>query len=247
VPIRILRPAHGRIKGLYVHFHGGGFCLGAAAHHDDHLSSLAYNAEVVTISVDYRLAPEHPYPAGPADAEAATWWAIAKGALEFGVEKIVLGGESAGATLAAMTALRLRDRRGYQGLAGINLSQGLYDFSMTPSLRSAVNTLVINKEVVKQHIERFIGCPSHEQATRPELSTLYADLREMPPALFTIGTLDPLLDDTLFMYARWLAAGAEARLDVYPGGVHGFPGTPTDLGRQARGQVEEFVARCCHR
>lgn len=142
-----------------------------------------------------------------------------------------------------MTALRLRDRRGYRGLAGINLSQGLYDFSMTPSLRSAANTLVINRDIVKQHIERFIGCSSHEQTTRPELSVLYADFHGMSPALFTIGTLDPLLDDTLFMYARWLAAGAEARLDVYPGGVHGFPGMPTDLGRQARARVEEFVAR----
>jgi acetyl esterase len=246
LPIRILRPEHGRVKGLYVHFHGGGFCLGAAAHHDDHLTSLADHAEVVTVSVDYRLAPEHPYPAGPADAEAAAWWAITKGTMEFGVDKVVLGGESAGATLAAMAALRLRNRRGYRGLAGLNLSQGVYDFSMTPSLRRAVDTVVINRDVVKQHIERFIGKLSGEEATRPELSVLYADLEGMPPALFTIGTLDALLDDTLFLYMRWLAAGAEARLDIYPGGVHGFPGTATQLGSQARSQVEQFVAQRCN-
>jgi acetyl esterase/lipase len=246
LPIRILRPQHGRVKGLYVHFHGGGFCLGAASHHDDHLSSLADHAEVVTISVDYRLAPEHPYPAGPADAEAAAWWATTKGTTEFGVDKVVLGGESAGATLAAMAALRLRNRRGYDGLAGLNLSQGIYDFSMTPSLRRAIDTLVINKDIVRQHLERFLGKLSSEEATHPNLSVLYADLKGMPPALFTIGTLDALLDDTLFLYMRWLAAGAEARLDIYPGGVHGFHATPTQLGVEARSRVEQFVAERCH-
>jgi acetyl esterase/lipase len=145
-----------------------------------------------------------------------------------------------------MAALRLRNRRGYRGLAGLNLSQGIYDFSMTPSLRRAIDTLVINRDVVKQHLKRFIGKLTSEEATHPDLSVLYADLNGMPPALFTIGTLDALLDDTLFLYMRWLAAGSEARLGIYPGGVHGFPGTATQLGVEARSRVEQFVAERCY-
>jgi acetyl esterase/lipase len=74
------------------------------------------------------------------------------------------------------------------------------------------------------------------------VNPLFADLAGMPPALFVVGTLDPLLDDTLFMHARWLAAGNEANLDVYPGGIHGLDGYPTAMGRTAQSRQEAFFA-----
>jgi len=75
----------------------------------------------------------------------------------------------------------------------------------------------------------------------PDISPLYADLRGLPPALFTVGTLDPLLDDTLFMHQRWLAAGNQSELAVYAGGVHGFNGMPSSLGRTANHRIDAFL------
>ena len=76
---------------------------------------------------------------------------------------------------------------------------------------------------------------------QPDVSPLYADLRNMPYARFSVGTMDPLLDDSLFMHARWLAAGNQASLEVYPGGTHGFPGNPTALEHVPAKQEEDFL------
>jgi len=75
----------------------------------------------------------------------------------------------------------------------------------------------------------------------PYVSPLYADLQRMPKALFTIGTLDPLLDDSLFMAARWTAAGNEAELAVYPGGIHAFNAFPIPLAEKANNRILEFI------
>ena len=75
----------------------------------------------------------------------------------------------------------------------------------------------------------------------PDVSPLHAHLHDMPPALFTVGTYDPLLDDSLFMHARWLAAGNESELAVYPGGPHGFDAAPIPIGQQARERVRAFI------
>ena len=78
----------------------------------------------------------------------------------------------------------------------------------------------------------------------PQHSPLYADLHGMPPALFTVGTLDPLLDDSLFMAARWEAACNRADLAVYPDSIHGFVAFPTELGKRSKARMEEFLASC---
>ncbi len=75
----------------------------------------------------------------------------------------------------------------------------------------------------------------------PDVSPIYATLTGMPRALFTVGTLDPLLDDTLFMHARWATAGIESELEVYPGAVHGFDGFPTDQAGQANSRINGFI------
>jgi acetyl esterase/lipase len=83
--------------------------------------------------------------------------------------------------------------------------------------------------------------PKNINRLDPQVSPLYADLRNMPPALFTIGTLDPLLDDTLFMYTRWLAAGNQADLILCPGGIHGFITMSTPQADEARASILEFL------
>ena len=238
LPLRIIRPA-GDPVGVYLHFHGGGFCLGAARNHDAMLAETAAQAGVVTISVDYRLAPEHPYPAGPADAEAAALWVVDNTAAEFGCTSVVIGGESAGAVLSTVAALRLRDRHGYTGLAGLNLSQGGYDLRMTPSLRAwGDRRLILNTPTAVCHFDRYLQGANREN---PDVSPLFADLRDMPSALFTVGSLDPLIDDNGFMHFRWLAAGNEAQLDIHPGGIHGFTFFDTTLGRDARVRINAFI------
>ncbi len=111
---------------------------------------------------------------------------------------------------------------------------------MTPSQRRwGDRYLVLSGPFMRWASANFV--PDEAMRRDPEVSPLYADLAGMPPALFTVGTLDPLLDDSLFMYARWLAAGNTAELAIYPGGVHGFDGFPTPLAERAKERMLRFI------
>ncbi len=190
--------------------------------------------------MDYRLAPEHPYPAGPDDCEAAALWLRENAQSEFGSDRLTIGGGSAGGHLAAVSLLRLRDRFGDTGYCAADLVFGVYDLSMTPSQRAGVESAVIPTATMDWFYNHFVSDPATRKA--PDISPLYADLRGLPPALFTVGTYDPLLDDSLFMAQRWQAAGNEAEIEVYPGGVHGFVAFPIAIGAEARQRSTEFVA-----
>ncbi len=227
-------------RGIYLHIHGGGWVLGRAHLQDPRNEEIAQTCSAVVISVDYRLAPEHPYPAPLDDCEAAAAWLVKSAGAEFGVENIVIGGESAGGHLSATTLLRMRDRHGYTGFKAANLVYGVYDLAMTPSQRSwGDEPFVLSTPIMAWFCDHFVPA---EKRRDPDVSPLYADLHDLPPALFSVGTLDPLLDDTLFMHQRWMAAGNESELRVYPGGPHGFDGHPTKLGQSARRRMNEFIS-----
>ena len=226
--------------GIYLHIHGGGWVLGRAHLQDPRNEAIALGCSAAVISVDYRLAPEYPYPAALDDCEAAAAWVIENGKSEYGVDNIVVGGESAGGHLSATTILRMRDRHGYSGFSGANLVYGVFDLSMTPSQRNwGDEPLVLSTAIMDWFYDQFV--PS-DLRRDPDVSPLYADLTGLPPALFTVGTLDPLLDDTLFMHQRWAAAGNPSELCVYPGGPHGFDGHGTSLAAKARGHIDEFIS-----
>lgn len=225
--------------GIYLHIHGGGFVFGGADGQDPLLESIATNCNLAVVSVEYRLAPEHPYPAGPDDCEAVAVWLVQNAKREFDSERIFIGGESAGGHLSAVTVLRMRDRHGYTGFAGANLVFGGFDLGLTPSAANwGDEPLIINTPELCWLINQFIPA---DKARMPDVSPLYADLSNLPPALFTVGTRDPLRDDSLFMYARWIAGGNEAELAVYPGGAHGFTFFPTQMGAAARARCEAFL------
>lgn len=227
-------------SGVYLHIHGGGWVLGRAHLQDPRNEEIAQTCSAAVISVDYRLAPEHPYPAPLDDCEAAAEWVVENSKSEFGVDNIVIGGESAGGHLSATTILRMRDRHGYTGFSAANLVYGVYDLAMTPSQRSwGGDPLVLSTPIMAWFYDHFV--PS-EKRRDPDVSPLYAELHDLPPALFTVGTLDPLLDDTLFMHQRWMAAGNKSELRVYPGGPHGFDAHPTKLGAGARQSMNEFIS-----
>jgi acetyl esterase/lipase len=241
IELRILRPE--RVDGVYLDIHGGGWVIGSAAQGDQANWQLAEAANVATVSVEYRLAPEHPWPAGPDDCEVAALWVIEHLQDELGSDRLVIGGGSAGAHLSAVTLLRLRDRHGLADrICGANLVFGPYDLGMTPSARQGTDLLLIPTDVIEQCLAYFLPGLDAEQRRDPAISPLYADLAGLPPALFTVGTLDPLLDDSVFMAGRWQAAGNQAELAVYPESVHGFPAFPTELGRHARARMAAFVA-----
>jgi acetyl esterase/lipase len=122
---------------------------------------------------------------------------------EFGSDRIVIGGESAGAHLSAVSLLRLRDKHGFSGFRGAALTYGCYDMTMTPSMaRWGPRNLILSTPIVAWFIDNFVPEGDRRQ---PDISPLYADLAAAA-ALFSVGSYDPLLDDTLFMQGRWLAA-----------------------------------------
>jgi acetyl esterase len=238
IPLRVIAP--GRPRGVYLHIHGGGWVLGAANQQDPMLEHIADSTGLAVVSVEYRLAPEHPYPAGPDDCEAAAAWLVKNARAEFGSDVLTIGGESAGGHLSAVTVLRMRDRYSYTGFRGANLVYGVYDLGMTPSQLAFGNRRLVLRTIdMQQFYNAFLPTITDRQV--PDISPLYADLKGLCPALFSVGTQDALLDDTLFMHARWVAAGNATELAIYPGGAHGFTLFPNRLADESAARSEAFL------
>jgi len=237
IPVRVFIPP--KVAGVYMHIHGGGFMLGGADQQDEFLAEICKACRVVVVSAGYRLAPENPYPAAPDDCEAVALWLAKNSGREFGTERLVIGGESAGANLSVVTLLRMRKRHGFTGFRAAVLTYGGYDMSMTPSVRRwGERYLILNTKIIEWFHENYVRGAN---VFDPDISPLYADLSGMPPALFSIGTLDPLMDDSLFMHARWLAAGNRSELAVYPGGIHVFNFFPIKLAQKANTRINDFI------
>jgi acetyl esterase len=240
IALNVIAPE--RAKGVYLHIHGGGIVFGGGDQQDPMLERIVQSTGMACASVDYRLAPEHPYPAPWDDCEAAAVWLVKNAKSEFGTDVLTIGGESAGATLSAATLLRMRDRHGYTGFRAANLSYGNFDSSMTPSqARSIEKGILIGRKSIEKFREAYL--PKSVNPRDPDVSPLYADLKSLCPALFLVGSIDPLLDDSLFLYARWIAAGNEAELAVYPGAIHVFNLLPMPLAAEANARVDSYLAR----
>lgn len=223
VRMRVLEPPVSR--GRYLHFHGGGWVMGSALSGEAMLWEIARAAEVTVVSPEYRLAPEHPFPAAVEDATAALRWCAGKGPL-------VVGGRSAGAHLAASGLLA-------SGVpaCGAVLWYGCYDLSGTPSARLASDEE--HPDLEPSMLRRCIGLFAGSADLRsPAVSPLYAALPSgLPPALFLVGSRDMLRDDSAFMASRWPSGD----LVEYPGGLHGFDGYDLEMARDARRREVEFL------
>lgn len=240
LPIRVFWP-RGEPLGVYLHLHGGGWVLGATHHQDDRLERLADATSQVVVSVGYRLAPEHPYPAGPDDCEAAAVALAATAGTRFGSKRLTIGGESAGAHLALVTLLRMRDRHGYTGFRAANLLYGIFDLRLSPSARRyGSGPQILATDSMQWFIEQFT---SGRNLDDPDVSPLLADLSRLPPAVFTVGTNDPLLDDSLFIHQRWTAAGCESEIQVFDDAPHAFDAFDLDISRAAHGRIHSFLSR----
>ncbi|MFD4265424.1 alpha/beta hydrolase [Rhodococcus sp. NPDC058481] len=231
VPVRIFTPADGRARGVHLDIHGGGFYMGSAAGEDVRNRALADALHIAVVSVDYRLAPEHPWPAAPDDCEAAALWLVEHAGARFGTSRLSIGGRSAGATLALATLLRLRDRGAVDGFTGAALQFGTYDMSaQTPAGRRIAD---------EYFIRAYVG--HVEDRTAPDISPVYGDLHGLPPALLVVGAGDVLLEDNLAMAGRLSAAGNDVELRIYPESPHGFTGHPTAMAKTALKGVQSWL------
>lgn len=246
VPLRVIAPER-ELTGTFLHIHGGGWVLGAEDLQDPRLDRLAHDTGLAVVSVGYRLAPEDPYPAGPDDCEAAALWLLGdEGRDAIGAGgPIAIGGDSAGGHLTAATLLALRDRHGITGeFAAAVFQYGAFDLSMSPSQRLwGERNLILSAPIIAWYLDQFLPGRDGEQRRDPFISPLFADLAGMPPAVFTVGTQDPLLDDTLFMEARWRAAGQATELHVWPEAPHGFLSLPMSVTSPALDAEHEFLRR----
>ncbi len=243
VGLRILVPPV--VEGVYLHIHGGGWMFGSADGQDERLWDIARAARLAVLSVDYRLAPEHPYPAALEDCERAALWLVRNCAAEFGTDRLLIGGESAGAHLSLTSLLRLRDRHAITGaFRAVHLTFGPFDLSMTPSQRLfGSRRLLSNTDSLRSTYDAFVPGRSTEQRRDPDVSPLYADLTGMPAARVVVGTADPLRDDSLFLAARWRAAGCPVELETVAGAMHGFTLFPLTITERELYRQTEFLAR----
>ena len=241
IPARVIRPDD--VRAVYLDVHGGAWMIGSPRMDDVENDELARACGVATVSIDYRMAPEHDLADSMDDSEAAALWLIEHARSDFGTDRLLIGGGSAGAHLAAVTLLRLRDRHQAAGrFLGANLVFGCFDLSGTPSSRLRRTESWVLRPQLFEAVHQYVMHRKDPEALRdPALSPLYANLSGLVPAVFTVGALDPLLDDSLFMAARWEAAGNPAEVAVYPESEHGFTGMPTGMARAARARQHAWT------
>lgn len=221
IPVRIYTPAGSGPFPVLVYFHGGGWAAGSPATHDDVCRFLCNRAVCVVMSVDYRLAPEHTFPAAFDDAYASTLWARNNpGRLNSDPERIAVAGDSAGGNLAAAVALASRDRGGpklvLQVLAFASTDLASLD---TDSYRQNNASAGLTREKVIYFRNQYL--PNPEDRTHPYVSPLRASGHHgLPPALIIVGEKDIVRDDGLHYGAELEKSGVRVRTVMLPGQGH---------------------------
>ncbi len=240
--LRAIQPDHAKPRGVFLHIHGGGWMLGACDLQDERLKQMANDTRLTCISVDYRLAPEAPYPAACDDCEAAALWLASEGHTKFNTDFLAIGGDSAGGHLSANALIRLRDKHKLKAYDAAIFMAGAFDMRGTPSTKNFHEKLVLTTLDIRNFASTFLQ--NNEDRIDPDVSPLYADLTDMPPAHFSVGTKDALLDDSIFMANKWVQSQTDTELDIYPGGCHVFQYFP-DLAQsqESRKRMAEFLIR----
>ena len=241
LPARLYRPEAADPNGapVLVFFHGGGFVIGDLDTHDNQARRLCRDLEALVVSVDYRLAPEHPFPAPLDDCFAATRW-VAEHAAELGADprRLAVGGDSAGGNLATAVALRCRDEDG-PALAAQLLIYPVTDLS-TPDRPSRVDNAegyLLTRDDMSWFESAYVP---DGQATDPLASPLLADLSGLPPSVVVTAEYDPLRDEGDAYAEALRAAGVSVVHERFDGLIHGFFG----MGPLSTA-CEQAVSRTC--
>jgi acetyl esterase len=241
IPARLYVPggsAETAPPALTLYFHGGGWVIGDLDTHDGVCRFLAAAAGTAVLSVDYRLAPEHPFPAAVEDAWAAFAWALANAAgLGFDPNRIAVAGDSAGANLAAVVSLLAREGGGGTPAMQLLLYPPTDAAGELPSRRLFAEGFLLTKG----DIDGFDACylPPGTDRHDPRVSILEApDLRDLPPAYLASGGFDPLRDEGEAYGLRMREAGVRVALRRHPGLVHSFANL-TAVSRTSRAAMLE--------
>jgi acetyl esterase/lipase len=238
--LRIYRSGAGAALPLLLFMHGGGFVVGNLDSHDEMARVLTAQTGCVTLSVDYRLAPENPFPAAPDDCYAALKWAAAH-ARELGADpgRIAVIGDSAGGNLAAVMALRARDEAG-PALRGQVLIYPAVDLTATLLPSPDGDYYILTPQDGEFFYRSYLRGESDGQ--NPYASPGFAQtLRELPPALVITAEFDPLCPQGEAFARKLQQAGVDAELSRYSGAIHGFASFPGPLGRQALRQAADWL------
>ncbi|KAK9326888.1 Alpha/Beta hydrolase protein [Lipomyces starkeyi] len=257
IPCRLLYPVNRRteeerrgIKGILLHIHGGGFVLGDERSFDFLLERHAEAADLAVISIGYRLAPEYPFPMPSNDCFDVADYLVLNAEKEYGAPVKFICGESAGATLVLLTIYDLLETHLDFAFSGVILNYGCYDLTQLPASRNFTKPLLINNEIMNHFYNNYLPSHTLEQRKDPSVSAYYKDIQKfrgrLPKSLFTIGTEDPLLDDTINMSVKWMMTGGDVVVKVYTGAPHGFNqfAGVLDEADQATEDAKTFLLDC---
>jgi acetyl esterase len=242
VPIRIYTPkASGTPLPAIVYFHGGGFVIGDMYLEEARCLRLAADGGCVVVSVDYRLAPENPFPAGVEDCYCALSWVGAHAKdLGIDIDRIAVGGASAGGALSAAVAQMARDRSGVPLALQLLIYPVIDDRMETSSMKAFSSTPVWNSGSNAQMWDHYLGV-KRDYVSNYAAPGRATDLADLPPAYVMTAEFDPLRDEGISYAQRLMQAGVTAELHCFAGACHGFdliaPGI--ELARRA---VDEQVA-----
>ena len=227
IPIRLYYPSKKENLPVIIFFHGGGFVINSIESHDNVCRRICRDSKAIVVSVDYRLAPEHKFPAAVIDTYDATVW-VANNCASFGGDpsKLIVMGDSAGGNLATVTALKARD------LNGPKIAYQILVYPCTdarlchPSITTKGKGYILTKSLMNWFLEQYKE--SEEQIFDPYVSPYLAeDLSELPPALIQLAEYDPLYSEGKAYADRLRAAGNRVQLTKYKGLIHTFFTMPT--------------------
>lgn len=247
IPIRIYTPQEQleKYKGI-VAFHGGGWSIGSIESHDGAFRLLANKTGAKVISVDYRLAPEHPFPTGIEDCYAALQWVFQHAEeLQIDETKIAIAGDSAGGNISASLTLMARDNNGptiWKQVLIYPATDALRSIEDSPyeSIRENKNAPILTASVTKSFWDHYLSC--EEDASNPYCSPIRAEnLRNLPPAFIVTAQYDPIRDEGEEYGKKLLEDGVPTIIRRVDGTVHGFITMPVPLTEEVMEEIAQFI------
>jgi acetyl esterase len=243
IKLRVYKPGDRQNHPLIMFFHGGGWVQGDLDTHDHNCRRMARQNHAVVVSVDYRLAPEHPFPIPGEDCYAATCWAVSQAAsLGADASKLFVMGDSAGGNMAAVVAMKSRDLGGPAILGQILIYPALDATLSTASIDKLGKGYFLTSAKIRWYRDHYCGHESNKK--HPYLSPMFAeDLKGLPPALIITAEYDPLKEEGEIYAKRMVESGNEVEFREYKGMVHAFFSMPklVRAARELEDQIREFI------
>jgi acetyl esterase/lipase len=231
-------------RGVFFDVHGGAWVVGIPAQNDSFTTAIARECGLIVVAPRYRLLRPGSIPIDRCidDCETVAVWLLESNEPNLKRGPVFMSGDSAGAHLAACTLLRLRDGASqFPRIAGAVLRYGVYDFTGTPSVRAGAKTLVLDGPGLHRGLTALTPGLSDAERRAPGLSPLYADLHDLPPALFLAGEADVLRDDSILFSERWANAGNAAELALVPNAPHAFDRLPTRVAKKTAAHIQAWI------